>query len=205
MTDQSRLAQFVFVAVLVAGASATLADTHRAPAGQMCSAGSYVIGFDSDSNIICSEAGKITVLDTAETSEVEKAAAQGDCAPACQPENVAKDGVDRNAADEGGAAKIVAVNTGAAASIAVLSISDVEPSTVLFGTRKVDVTVIGTGFTPASVVIFAGKKYSSSIDQAGTRLVFTVITRELSIGPYAVKVSNGSGAEVTLKRALEIY
>ena len=55
MVQKSRLAQFVCVAIFVAcmiDSSLAAWGSKRAPAGQVCPGGSYVIGFDAEANII---------------------------------------------------------------------------------------------------------------------------------------------------------
>ena len=203
MVHKSRLAQYVFsiiVVACVAIGSPAVAGDKRAPAGQMCLKGSFVIGFDSESNIICSEGGENGVLNVVETSDGGKAEIGDDCTGSCQSEEVDTKGVDEEIA-----ANNIPTDAGIIPSTPELTISDVEPSSVLFGTRAVEITVSGTGFLAGSVIVVAGRKYPPSVNQAGTRLVVTINTRNLSIGPYAVTVSNGPGVENTLKKALEIY
>lgn len=203
MVHKSRLAQYVFsiiVAACVVIGSPAVAGDKRAPAGQMCPEGSFVIGFDSESNIICSEASENGVLNVVENGDGGKAEIGDDCTGPCQSEEVDTKGVDEEIA-----AKNIPADPGIIPSTPELSISDVEPSSVVFGTREVEVTVSGTGFIAGSVIVVAGKKYSPSVNQAGTRLVVTINTPDLSIGPYAVTVSNGPGVENTLRKALEIY
>ena len=57
MASDSRLAQLapgLLVAIIMI-TSSPLAAESEAPAGQMCPNGAFVIGFDSEMNIICSE------------------------------------------------------------------------------------------------------------------------------------------------------
>ena len=75
----------------------------------------------------------------------------------------------------------------------------------MFGSRELAITISGTGFHTDTVIKFAGSTYSPSVNQAGTQLKVTIPTRNLSIGPYAITISNGPGMETTLKRAVEIY
>ena len=176
------------------------ASGNRSLAGQMCPKGSYVIGFDSESNIVCSELCGNGVLDTGEACDDGNSAAGDGCSATCQPEGVAP------------AAEGVAVAPAAAAGVAgglssvtALAISDIEPSSVMYGTGELAVTISGTGFAADSVVVFAGKTYQPSVNQAGTRLDVTLATRKLSMGTYAITVSNGSGPEQTLKKALTVF
>jgi len=197
------LARFVFVFIVAAcagGGSAVAVGAERAPAGQMCPGGSYVIGFDSESNIICSNAGKKAVLGASETSDIGRAEPADTCMGDCEPGDVDKKGTVEEIAGKNAPA-----DPGVVPSVNVLSISDLKPSSVVFGTREIELTVNGTGFLARSVIVFAGNKYSPSVNQAGTRLVVTIPTRDLGIGPYAVTVSNGPGMETTFKKALNVF
>ncbi len=85
MTHKSRFTQFVF-AIIVATCmigSPPLAAENRAPAGQMCPTGSYVIGFDPEGNIICSEARGNAVLDPDETGDDGSSEIADSCPAAC--------------------------------------------------------------------------------------------------------------------------
>jgi hypothetical protein len=75
----------------------------------------------------------------------------------------------------------------------------------VFGTSEVAITVIGTGFHAESVIIFEGISYKPVVNQEGTRLDTRIPTAKLSIGPYAIKVSNGPGLDNTLKRAVVVF
>lgn len=172
----------------------------RALAGQMCPNGSYVIGFDSAGNIICTEACGNGVLNTGEACDDGNTETGDGCSAACQSE-----GVDTNGAEEELAAETSATDPGSLPSIPNPVISDVEPSSVVWGTSEVAITVIGTGFHSESVIIFEGSTYKPVVNQAGTQLDTTIATAHLSIGSYAIKVSNGSGLENSLKRALVVY
>ena len=79
------------------------------------------------------------------------------------------------------------------------------PSSVLYGTRELTITVLGSGFSADSMIEFAGTTYTPSVNPEGTRLEATVATRDLTMGRYAVTVSNGSGVKTTLKKALVVY
>jgi cysteine-rich repeat protein len=198
--------------VLAAGAAALVlsgslaaaepkgAPGNRSPAGQMCPKGSYVIGFDSEANIVCREVCGNGLLDPGEACDDGNSAAGDGCSATCQAESVAP------------AAQGVAVAPAAAAGVAgglapntALAISDIEPSSVMYGTRELAVTISGTGFAADSLVVFAGETYQPSVNQAGTRLDVTLATRKLSMGTYAISVSNGSGPEQTLKKALTVF
>ena len=84
-----------------------------------------------------------------------------------------------------------------------LVISDVEPSSVLYGTRELTITVLGSGFSADSMIEFAGTTYTPSVNHEGTRLEATVATRDLTMGRYAITVTSGSGVKTTLKKALD--
>jgi cysteine-rich repeat protein len=200
--------QFVIAAivtVLMIGGSLTAHGGGKSSAirvlpGQMCPNGSYVIGFDSEGNIICTEACGNGVLNTGEACDDGNTETGDGCSAACQSE-----GVDANDDEEELAAETSATDPSSLLSIPNPVISDVEPTSVVWGTSKVAITVIGTGFHAESVIIFEGLTYKPVVNQAGTRLDTTIKTANLSIGSYAIKVSNGSGPENTLKRALVVY
>ena len=115
------------------------------------------------------------------------------------------EGVDTGGDEEELAAESSETDPNSLPSIPNPMISDVEPSSVVWGTSEVAITVIGTGFHEESVIIFEGSTYKPVVNQAGTRLDTTVATANLGIGSYAIKVSNGSGLENILKRALVVY
>jgi hypothetical protein len=190
-TPKTCLLPFIFFAAVSLGTSGNShAADHAAPAGQMCPEGAYVIGFDSESNIICAslrnnaadpvevyDEVNIEVQDTTETQSV-------------QPKPV----------EQAVLAQPVIVSR-----TQILTITDVEPPNVVFGKHELAITVIGTGFNSDSVIIFAGKSYPTSVNASGTRLEATVTIGKLSFGAHPIKVSNGQGKEVVLKKALEIF
>lgn len=198
--------------VLAAGASALVpggplaaaepegVQANRNLAGQMCPTGSYVIGFDLDGNIVCSEVCGNGILDTGEACDDGNSAPGDGCSATCQEEGKAP-------AAQGVAAGPVAAAgvAGGLSSATELTISDIEPSSVTYGTRELAVTISGTGFGADSVVLFGGRTYQPSVNQAGTRLDVTIATRDLTIGSYAVTVSSGTGLEQTLKKALTVF
>jgi cysteine-rich repeat protein len=200
--------QFVLAAIVTAfmiGSSlAAYGDGNssaiRALAGQMCPDGSYVIGFDPEGNIICTEACGNGVLNTGEACDDGNTETGDGCSAACQSE-----GVDTDGDEEELAAEPSEPDPSSLSSIPIPVISDVEPSSVVFGTSELAITVIGTGFHAESVIIFEGLTYKPVVNRAGTRLDTTIATANLSISSYAIKVSNGSGLENTLKRALDVY
>ena len=185
----------------------------RPPAGQMCTEGSYVTGFDSKGNIICSVPGGTNLPVPVETTE--QANSQGD--DGC-PQGCLKGATDTGAVDEVVAADkpvkdtstVVDVakpvkDTGTVVDVAKPVISDVKPSWIVFGSRETSIAIIGAGFTAGSVVKFQDSAYSPSVNPSGTELRVTIPTRDLPIGRYAITVSNGHGLETTQRRALEVY
>ena len=203
MIEKSRLMQLVFtgvVAVCMHGSLLAAWGKPRAPAGQVCATGSYVIGFDSESNIICTETCGNGVINPGETCDDGNTESGDSCPATCQSEAVQPEG-----AEVGVAAKAIPAAASVSPSVTNPIISDVKPSKATLGTRELTIKVNGTGFHISSVIIFNGERYSTSVNQAGTQLSATIPTRSLSIGPYAITVSNGPGMEGTLKRALEIY
>jgi len=122
------------------------------------------------------------------------------CAEACGNGAPNTDGDDEELAVE-----TSATDPGSLPLIPNPVISGVKPKSVVWGTSEVAITVIGTGFHEESVIIFEGSTYKPVVNQAGTRLEITIETANLIIGPYAMKVSNGSGLENTIKRALVVY
>ena len=191
MAPKAHLLLLIFSIVVSLGMSGNLfAADQAAPAGQMCPEGAYVIGFDSESNIICAslrnnaeDPGEvyddvnIEVQDTTETQSV-------------RPKSV----------EQAVLAEPVIVSR-----TQILTIADVEPPNVVFGKPRLAITVSGTGFNSDSVVIFEGSPYSTSVNSSGTRLEATITIGKLSIGAHPIKVSNGPGKEVILKKALEIF
>lgn len=169
------------------------------PAGQMCPRGSFVIGFDSESNIVCSQVCGNGVLDPGESCDDGNLEAGDGCSPACGVEAVAAAGEQAPAEPAAPAEPEVASNT------PVLAISDVEPSSVLFGTREATLTVVGSGFGPDSRILFEGSTYEPSVDPSGTRLTVTLPTRRLTIGNYAITVTDSAGGKSTLRKALVVY
>ncbi|NOR23042.1 MAG: hypothetical protein GQ542_01380 [Desulforhopalus sp.] len=203
MAQKSRLAQFVCVAIFAAcmiDSSLAAWGSKRAPAGQVCPSGSYVIGFDTEANIICSEACGNGVLNPGETCDDGNTESGDSCPATCRSERAEPGG-----ADEETAAQAVPMDTGISPTTSNAIISDVKPSKLNFGTPELEITVSGTGFHADSIIIFEGTKYTPWVNQAGTQLKVTIPTGNLSIGPYRITVSNGSGMETTVKRALEIY
>jgi cysteine-rich repeat protein len=208
MTNKLRPKQFVLAAIVMVLMSSNSLTAHggdnnlamRALAGQMCPNGSYVIGFDSAGNIVCTEACGNGALNTGEACDDGNTETGDGCSATCQPEGVNTDGDEDEPVVE-----TRATNPSSLTSIPNPVIADVEPSSVVWGASEVAITVIGTGFHEESVIIFEGSSYTPVVNQAGTRLDITIETANLSIGSYAIKVSNGPGLENTLKRALALY
>ena len=172
----------------------------RPPAGQMCTEGSYVTGFDSKGNIICSVPGGSNLPVPVESSEQLNSQGEDGCPAGCLKET----------ADTGSAVEAVATdkpvkNKSTAVDVANTVISDVKPSWVVFGSRETSIAIIGAGFTAGSVVKFQGSAYSPSVNPSGTELRVTIATRDLPIGRYAITVANEPGLETTLRRAIEVY
>jgi cysteine-rich repeat protein len=149
----------------------------RAPAGQMCPRGSHVIGFDSEANIICTEACGNGVLNPGETCDDGNTESGDGCPSTCQSGEAAIDSAKPVGANEAVATQAIPADSGTTPFPSNPIISDVEPSKLQWGTRELEITVSGTGFNEDS----------------------------LNIGPYMITVSNGPGMETTQKRALEIY
>ena len=192
---------FVFFAII----STCMVDSlqaagSRPPAGQMCTEGSYVTGFDSKGNIICSVPGGTTLPVTVETSEQANSQGEDGCPAGCLKETA-----DTGDADEVLAADKPVKDKSTVVDVANPVISDVKPSWVVFGSRETSIAIIGAGFTAGSVVKFQGSAYSPSLNPSGTELRVTIPTRDLPIGRYAITVSNEPGLETTLRRAIEVY
>jgi len=191
-------------------AAAEPATEGGALAGQMCPAGSFVIGFDSAGDIVCSEACGNGVVNAGEACDDGNRLNGDGCSAACQPESSATGGDQAAIAVAPAAAAVTSTASAmpAAATTAPntgLVISNIEPSSVLYGTRELALVVIGTGFTADSEVEFAGSRYTPSVNPDGTRLEVTLATRNLAMGRYAVTVSDGAGHRATLKKALVVY
>jgi len=180
-----------------------LADT-RPPAGQICPAGNYVIGFDPAGNIICSDTCGNGTLDRGEDCDDGNITGGDGCSAACVKEvPIAENEKPAPAAVAAPATK--AAGTQPVSSDAAPVITDVEPWSVVYRKRQLDVIITGSGFTSASVVIFEGKTYTPSVNAAGTELSVTLSTADLAIGRYAIRVSNGPGKETLMKKAISVY
>jgi len=194
-----------------AAADPEQASAKRSLAGQVCPSGSFVIGFDAEGDILCSAACGNGVLNPGESCDDGNTQGGDGCSANCQPESEA---VAPAAAVAGTAAAAAAptvatesapAQAAAATATAGLVISDVEPSSVVYGTRELDITILGNGFQAGSVIDFAGQAYTPTVNPEGTRAEVTLTTRRLTLGAYALTVSNPSGQKVTLKKALVVY
>jgi len=172
----------------------------RPPAGQMCAEGSFVSGFDSEGNIICSVPGGAILPVADEPAKKTSNQVEDKCSPGCQ-----KATADTGAADTVQVADKLEKSKDTVVDAAKPVISDVKPSWVVFGARETSIAIIGAGFTHESVVKFQDSTYSPSVNPSGTELRVTIATRNLPIGRYAITVSNGPGQETTQNRALEVY
>lgn len=176
------------------------------PAGQECPPGAYVRGFDADGNILCTGLCGTGVLDAGESCDDGNVLGGDGCSAACTREGAPAAAAGATAAAQAAPpAPAPAAAPATAAQPAMPVIEDVEPSSVVYGTRELELTVIGSGFEPGAVVTVAGKRYEPVVDADGRRLRVTVPTRSLTIGAYPVKVSNGPGREATRKRGLVVY
>ena len=177
-------------------------------AGQICPQGSYVIGFDSTGKILCSDVCGNGYLDKGEACDDGNIRNGDGCSANCQgeergeaPAEVSGQAIPVISPAEPVAAEPVAAEPVAAEPV----ISAVKPNKVVYGTPELKVSVTGEGFGKQSVIIFEGSEYETVVDETGTRLEATLVTRHLIIGRYAIKVSNGPGKEATLKKALSVY
>lgn len=185
---------------LVAAAEQIDTSENGPPANQKCPDGSYVIGFDSGSNIICSGVCGNSVLNAGEDCDDGNRVPGDGCSASCQSE-----GAKTAVTAERQAGKTPEPKSEKAGDLPGLIITDVEPSSVVFGSSEVIVTVMGSGFNESSVIIFEGKNYDATVNSEGTRLTFKPVISGLSIGSYALTVSNGSGLKVTRKRSLVVF
>jgi cysteine-rich repeat protein len=189
------------------GTCALAADTSqsmtelRPPAGQVCPQGSWVIGFDNESNILCSGTCGNRVLNNGEACDDGNTTNGDGCSAMCQSETPATVKPEEVIAVEPPPAPPAST----ALALAQPVISKIKPSTVVFGSREVTITISGTGFTSETAVLFNGTSYTPAVNQAGTELKVTLATRELEIGRHAITVSNGSGMEITKKKGLTVF
>jgi len=197
----------------LAAAEPQSGNSGRPPAGQMCPRGYYVVGFDAAANIICSpicDRGAVdtdTACDNGNMQGGQAAATAAVAGAGVAGTQVGREAPAPAPAVAAPAAPVpeAAVAQAAAPASAELTIEEVEPSSVVWGTRELTIAVIGAGFTPESVVLFSGSTYEPVVDPSGTRLTVTLPTRDLPLGNYAVTVSDGAGQQDTLKRALVVY
>jgi cysteine-rich repeat protein len=209
MPENTRLPSIFLAAIFAAcyGACALAADAPGStpeihpPAGQVCPQGTFVIGFDSESNILCSESCGNGVLDNGEDCDDGNKTNGDGCSATCRSENPTAVQSEEEIAVESPPALPVSTEPVVAQPV----VSKIKPSTAVFGTREVTVTIIGTGFTSNTSVLFNGTTYRPSVNQAGTELQVKLATRELAIGRHAITVSNGPGMEMTWKKGLVVF
>lgn len=203
MMQMSHLKQFVFAAIVATcmlDSSLAAWGSKKAPAGQKCPTGSYVIGFDSEANIICTEACGNGVLNPGESCDDGNIESGDGCPAICRSEAAETGGID-----DGIVVQAIPTDSGISPPATEPFIFDVKPSKLTFGSAELAITISGSGFHAGSVIIFQGTTYTPSVNHAGTQLKVTIPTGNLSIGPYRITVSNGPGLETTKRRALEIY
>ena len=209
MSETKRLPAVSLAAILMAcyGACALAADASDSipeihpPAGQVCPQGTFVIGFDNQSNILCSKSCGNRILNNGEDCDDGNTTDGDGCSATCRSENPAAVHSEVDVAVEPPSAPPVST----ASMVAKPVISKIKPSSIVFGAREVTVTIIGTGFTSNTAVMFNGTSYTPSVNQAGTELQVTLATRELAMGRYPVSVSNGPGMEMTWKKGLVVF
>jgi cysteine-rich repeat protein len=173
----------------------------RPPAGQVCPQGSSVIGFDNESNILCSASCGNHVLNIGEDCDDGNTMNGDGCSATCRTENPTVVQSEEAVAPQ--LPPTLPVN--ASSVVAKPFISKIKPSSVVFGKREVTVTITGTGFISNTTVLFNGTTYTPSVNQAGTELQIKLATRELPIGRYSLSVSNGPGMEMKWKKGLAVY
>jgi cysteine-rich repeat protein len=150
---------------------------------------------------VCSETCGNQVLNNGEACDDGNTANGDGCSAMCQSETPAIVKREEVIAPEPPPAPPAST----ALALAPPVISKIKPSTVVFGSREVTITISGTGFTGETAVLFNGTSYTPSVNQAGTELKVTLATRQLEIGRHAITVSNGSGMEITKKKGLTVF
>lgn len=209
MSDTKRftpafLALFVTVfygSCALAAAEPTGTTELRAPAGQVCPRGSFVIGFDEGSNILCSGTCGNRLVDDGEACDDGNAVNGDGCSATCQSESPVAVRHEKEVA----AAPPAAQPDSVATAIPQPVVSKIKPWSVVFGASETTVKITGTGFTGETTVLFKGRRYTPSVNQDGTELRVTLETRQLAIGRHAITVSNGPGMETTVKKGLEVF
>jgi hypothetical protein len=175
---------FITVMTLACVVTGSVAADNQPPAGQMCPEGAYVIGFDSESNIVCS--GMAGAVPSKTPGTAQDADRGHDRAEPAGNELAG----DEQAPGENTAGPVI---------------SDIKPPWVVFGARETTIRIIGSGFTADTIVKFQGAAYTPTVNAAGTELRVTIGTRELPMGRYPITVSNGTGMETTRPRSLEVF
>jgi cysteine-rich repeat protein len=191
---------FCAACVMAADEPQRMPETHP-PAGQVCPHGSSVIGFDNESNILCSETCGNHVLNNSETCDDGNMTGGDGCSATCQSENPAAVQHEKKMAVE----EPSTATARNAPTVAQPVISKIKPWKATWGVREVAVTITGMGFTNETTVRFNGITYKPSVNQAGTELKVTLASRQLPVGQYAITVSNGPEMESTVKKGLAIY
>lgn len=211
MLGSARVLLFSVTAVaallLVETALAADASALRPPAGQVCPEGSFVIGFDKESNILCSETCGNGVLNEGEACDDGNTGSGDRCSADCSAESMAAvvPAVAAEKAVSAAPSQPVAPVASAAPVLQRPFVEDIDPSTAVWGVNEVVVTILGSGFGSQTTVRFQGSTYAPSVNQSGTEMRVTLTTRGLGIGRYAITVSNGPDMDVTVKKGLEIY
>ena len=202
----------VFIVVAIALFFSAALQAADAPAGQVCPSGSFVIGFDSNSNILCSASCGNRVLNDGETCDDGNLISGDGCSATCQSEP-SPAAMQQQAFEEpppaGAPPPAEAPPSGPVSNVespvTAPVVSKIKPGTAVFGVREVTIAISGNGFTNGTTVLFKGSRYTPSVNQSGTELRVTLPARELPMGYHAITVSNGPGMETTIKRAIEVF
>ena len=188
---------FSVILVLAVTIHSTAFAEVRPPAGQRCPAGAYVTGFDLDGNILCSEPARDA---DAQTGKIIGASPVEPGAPGTKTAQPT-----RSVTETAPSATAASTAAPATRADAPPEITGVEPWSVVYGKRALDVVITGSGFTPGSRVVFNGQHLDATVNSTGTELRATLNTAGLAIGQYSIGVINASGAETSLKRAVVVY
>lgn len=201
----------VFIAAIITLSYCAGSLAADAPAGQVCPRGSFVIGFDEQSNILCSETCGNRVLIDGEACDDGNTIDGDGCSALCQSEHstVAKQKKQTSTATTHEQQMPVGTPPsnapGASSAVTAPTISKIKPRTVVFLAREVTIAISGNGFSKETFILFKGKRYTPSVNEAGTELRVRLPTRELPMGYHAISVSNGPGMETTLQKGLEVF
>lgn len=192
----------VFTAAAIALFFSAALQAADAPAGQVCPSGSFVIGFDGNSNILCSASCGNRVLNDGEACDDGNMISGDGCSATCQSEPSPAASHQQPAPTESSPPEPVSDVT---PPVVAPVVSKIKPGTAVFGVREVTIAISGNGFTNGTTVLFKGSRYTPSVNQSGTELRVTLPARELPMGYHAITVSNGPGMETTIKRAIEVF